>query len=80
MSETRHLNCPTCKAKLFDGDVIKGVSVLKLCEDGSFSGMCKRCKSWVRLPLIYRADNIVSLLAKSDDYEKLNRFGAVSGY
>lgn len=60
MNQSAPLHCPMCTAKLFDGHVIKGVTVLKMAENGGFSGMCKRCKNWVRLPLMFSSDNIKS--------------------
>lgn len=46
------VQCPGCNARLFDGEVVKGISVLKVVETGS-EGMCKRCKTWVPLPFVY---------------------------
>lgn len=46
------VQCPSCKTKLFDGEVVKGISVLKVASSGC-EGLCKRCKTWVILPLLY---------------------------
>jgi hypothetical protein len=48
------VQCPGCKTKLFDGEVFKGISVMRIVDAG-IAGMCKRCKHWVVLPLVYRA-------------------------
>lgn len=58
------VQCPGCKAKLFDGKVVKGISILKLAPSAS-EGLCKRCKTWVRLPIIYNAGSPVTSLDKS---------------
>jgi hypothetical protein len=46
------VQCPGCKAKLFDGEIMKGISILKVVRDGC-NGLCKRCKTWVPLPFAY---------------------------
>lgn len=51
-TKTPIVQCPGCKTKLFDGEVVKGISVLKVASSGC-EGLCKRCKTWVSLPLIY---------------------------
>jgi hypothetical protein len=48
------VKCPTCRSKIFDGLVIKGISVIRLPPEGA-AGLCKKCKAWVRLPLFYSA-------------------------
>jgi len=52
-----YLSCPTCKSKIFDGEVIKGVSIMKMRADGGFSGLCKCCKNWVKLPVVFCMEN-----------------------
>jgi hypothetical protein len=53
------VQCPTCKSKLFDGKVIKGVSVISILPDGRAEGLCKRSKTWVELPIFYGAKSPV---------------------
>jgi hypothetical protein len=46
------VRCPVCRSKLFDGEVIKGVTVIRVLKD-SAEGKCKQCKGWVGLPVSY---------------------------
>jgi hypothetical protein len=58
------VTCPGCRAKLFYGGAIKGVSVITFSK-GSGLGLCKRCKTWVPLPIFYNAESPVISLDKS---------------
>jgi hypothetical protein len=51
-TDRTEVRCPTCRAKLFDGHVIKGVSIIRLLQH-SAEGKCKQCKGWVGLPVVY---------------------------
>lgn len=51
-SSRPEVRCPTCRSKLFDGQVIKGVTVIRVWQD-SVEGKCKQCKGWVGLPVSY---------------------------
>jgi|GEM_PF-2752414 len=48
------VRCPVCRSKLFDGEVIKGVSVIRVLPQAA-EGKCKQCKGWVGLPVAYSA-------------------------
>jgi len=50
------VHCAGCNTKLFDGKVIKGVSVISILPESESKGLCKRCKTWVPLPIVYSAE------------------------
>ncbi len=48
------IKCPTCGEKIRDGEVIRGIRVLRLADaaTGQWEGKCSNCKTWVPLPLV----------------------------
>ncbi|PHS71944.1 MAG: hypothetical protein COB22_05875 [Cycloclasticus sp.] len=45
--------CQKCENTVFDGLVIKQVTVIRLLPHAA-QGKCKRCKTWVDLPMQYK--------------------------
>lgn len=54
-SSRPEVRCPTCRSKLFDGQVIKGVTVIRVWQSSAAEAKCKQCKEWVTVPLTYTA-------------------------
>lgn len=46
------INCRKCGVKIFDGLAIRSITVLRVLP-GMTEAKCKRCKNWVKLPLVY---------------------------
>lgn len=53
--ETRPpVSCGQCRSELFDGLVVKS-RVIRVLPNGQAEAKCKRCREWVRVPLVYAA-------------------------
>jgi len=54
MSDKKLTRC-SCSRVLFDGDVLKGTTVIRVKPDGACEAKCKFCKNWAAVPFVYQA-------------------------
>ncbi len=50
MNEKKITRC-SCGRELFNGQVLKGITVIRVKENGGCEAKCKFCKAWATVPL-----------------------------
>ena len=41
-----------CGKLLFDGEVLKHITIIRVAPDGGAEAKCKFCKGWARVPFV----------------------------
>lgn len=44
--------CPSCNNQIVRNNIVRSISLLEVNEDGTVKAKCKRCKTWVSVPLV----------------------------
>lgn len=53
MTERTEARC-SCGRVLFDGQVLKGITIVKVKPGGGCEAKCKFCKKWADVPMVYK--------------------------